>query len=38
VLRGQTLVAPEEAFEIVRSRPHGHVAAIVGTNIGAGCW
>jgi len=31
VLRGETLVAPEEAFEIVRSRPHGHVAAIVGT-------
>jgi hypothetical protein len=31
VLRGETLVAPEEAFEIVRGRPHGHVAAIVGT-------
>lgn len=31
VLRGETLVAPEDAFEIVRSRPHGHVAAIVGT-------
>jgi transposase len=30
-LRGETLVAPEEAFEIVRSRPHGHVAAILGT-------
>ncbi len=31
VLRGETLVAPEEAFEIVRSLPHGHVAAVVGT-------
>lgn len=31
VLRGETLVAPEDAFEIVRSRPHGHVAAVVGT-------
>lgn len=31
VLHGETLVAPEDAFEIVRSRPHGHVAAIVGT-------
>jgi hypothetical protein len=30
-LRGETLVAPEEAFEIVRSRPHGHVAAILGS-------
>lgn len=31
VLRGETLVAPEEAFEIVRTRPHGHVAAVLGT-------
>jgi hypothetical protein len=30
-LRGETLVAPQEAFAIVRTRPHGHVAAIVGT-------
>jgi transposase len=31
VLRGETLVAPQEAFEVVRSRPHGHVAAVLGT-------
>jgi len=31
VLRGDSLVAPDEAFEIVRSRPHGHVAAALGT-------
>src|ERR671922_1409099 len=31
VLRGDTLVAPEDAFEIIRSLPHGHVAAILGT-------
>ena len=31
VLRGDLLVAPEEAFEIVRSLPHGHVAAVLGT-------
>ncbi len=31
VLKGDPLVAPEEAFEIVRSRPHGHVAAVLGT-------
>jgi hypothetical protein len=31
VLRGETLVSAEDAFEIVRSRPHGHVAAVVGT-------
>jgi transposase len=31
VLKGQALVAPEDAFEIVRSRPHGHVAAVLGT-------
>src|SRR5204862_1034813 len=30
-LRGETLMAPEAAFEIVRSRPHGHVAAVLGT-------
>jgi len=30
VLRGETLVPAEEAFEIVRSRPHGHVAAVLG--------
>jgi hypothetical protein len=31
VLRGDTLVAPEDAFEILRSLPHGHVAAVLGT-------
>src|SRR5262245_59029262 len=31
VLRGNLLVAPEDAFEIVRSLPHGHVAAVLGT-------
>src|SRR4051794_21188007 len=31
VLRGDTLVAPEDAFGIIRSRPHGHVAAVLGT-------
>jgi transposase len=31
VLRGETLVAPEDAFEIERSLPHGNVAAVLGT-------
>jgi len=31
VLRGDTVVAPDNAFTIERSRPHGHVAAVVGT-------
>src|SRR5919109_1400565 len=31
VLRGDLLVAPDDAFEIVRSLPHGHVAAVLGT-------
>jgi hypothetical protein len=31
VLRGEPLVAPEDAFEIMRSLPHGHVAAVLGT-------
>lgn len=30
-LRGDTLVPPEEAFETIRSLPHGHVAAVLGT-------
>jgi len=30
-VRGEPLVAPGEAFEILRSRPHGHVAAVLGT-------
>lgn len=30
VLKGETLVPADEAFDIVRSRPHGHVAAVVG--------
>ena len=31
VLKGEALVSPEEAFEIQRSLPHGHVAAVLGT-------
>jgi hypothetical protein len=32
LLRGGTAIGPlEEAFEIARSRPHGHVAAVLGT-------
>jgi hypothetical protein len=31
LLRGDTLVAVGEGFEIVRSLPHGHVAAALGT-------
>ena len=31
VLRDEPLVGREEAFDIVRSRPHGHVAAVLGT-------
>src|SRR6266540_2118042 len=32
VLKGQSVVGNlEGAFEIVRSRPHGHVAAVLGT-------
>ena len=30
-VRGDPLVGPDEALEIVRSRPHGHVTAVVGT-------
>jgi hypothetical protein len=29
-LKGEALVSSEDAFEILRSRPHGHVAAVVG--------
>ena len=31
VLKDEPLVGREEAFDIVRSRPHGHVAAVLGT-------
>src|SRR3990170_2529043 len=31
VLRGETLVRPDAAFDVLRSRPHGHVAAVLGT-------
>jgi hypothetical protein len=31
VLAGETLLAPGEAFQIERSLPHGHVAAVLGT-------
>ena len=30
-LKGEVLVAAEQSFEIVRSLPHGHVAAVLGT-------
>lgn len=30
-LRGESFVSADEAFQIVRSRPHGHVAAVLGT-------
>jgi transposase len=30
-LRGEELVAADELFEIIRSRPHGHVEAVLGT-------
>ena len=30
-LRGERLVAIDDAFEIVRTLPHGHVAAVLGT-------
>lgn len=29
-LRGETLVPASDAFQILRSRPHGHVAAVLG--------
>ena len=31
VLRGEKLVNPQDAFSCVRSLPHGHVAAVLGT-------
>src|SRR5260370_1107159 len=31
VLKGESLVAPSDAFLILRSAPHGHVAAALGT-------
>lgn len=31
LLKDEPLLSPEDAFEIVRSRPHGHVAAVLGT-------
>ena len=31
VLRGDPLVPPTDAAEILRTRPHGHVAAVLGT-------
>jgi hypothetical protein len=30
-LRGETLLPAEALFQIIRSRPHGHVAAVLGT-------
>src|SRR6266481_7382981 len=31
VLKGESLVSPSDAFQILRSSPHGHVAAALGT-------
>jgi transposase len=31
LLKGESLVAPSDAFQIQRSAPHGHVAAVLGT-------
>ena len=31
LLKNQPLVSPEDAFDIVRSKPHGHVAAVLGS-------
>ena len=31
ILRGERLVNPDDAFSCVRSLPHGHVAAVLGT-------
>ncbi len=31
ILRGETLLPPGDRFTIVRTRPHGHVAAVLGT-------
>ena len=31
VLKGESVVAPAEAFQIQRAAPHGHVAAVLGT-------
>jgi transposase len=31
ILKGEKLVSAEEAFQILRSTPHGHVAAVLGT-------
>lgn len=30
-LKGETLVSADDHFEILRARPHGHVAAVLGT-------
>ncbi len=30
-LRGETLLPADELFDVTRSRPHGHVAAVLGT-------
>jgi len=31
ILKGESLVSVDDAFEIIRARPHGDVAAVVGT-------
>lgn len=36
VLRGETLVSADDALTLIRSLPHGHVAAVLGTLRGLG--
>jgi hypothetical protein len=36
VLRGEAIVSAQDAFDIARTRPHGHVAAVLGTLRGLG--
>ena len=38
VLAGKEFIPAEGAFEVVRSRPHGHVAAVLGTLKKCGLW
>ena len=36
LLKDEPLVNPSDAFDIIRSKPHGHVAAVLGTLRGPG--
>ena len=42
LLRGGAALDPEEGFEVVRTRPHGHVMAVLGRRCARsdwiGCW